>query len=95
MQTFNEPGSPSLLRLIVELRGSNLPSNDVYLTVIGERDPLALGAELAELEAHELIAWSEGGEHWGPTLRGLMLAMAMPAFEPGDGSATDCCAECA
>ena len=95
MQTFTEPGSPSLLRLIVELRGSNLPSNDVYLVAIGERDPHALALELAELEAAGLIAWSEGGEQWTPTMRGLLLAMSMPAFEPGDGTAEDSCAECA
>lgn len=72
----------SLLRLIVELRGSDLPSNDVFLGEIGEREPEVLAAELAELEAEGLIVWSEGGEQWTPTMRGLMIGIALPAFEP-------------
>jgi len=95
MQTFNEPGSPSLLRLIVELRGSSVPTNDVYLLIVGEREPGALAAELAELDAAGLIAWSEGGAQWTPTMRGLILGLSLPAFEPGDGAVVDTCAECA
>ena len=94
MQTFTEPGSPSLLRLIVELRGSDLPSNTVFLLTVGERDPGALCAELDELELAGLISWSEAAEQWTPTMRGLLLAMSMPAFEPGDGQVCDQ-AECA
>ena len=94
MQTFTEPGSPSLLRLIVELRGSDLPSNDVFLLTVGERDPSALRAELTELDAARLISWSDAAQQWTPTMRGLLLAMSMPAFEPGDGQVRDQ-AECA
>jgi len=85
MQTFTLPGSPSLLRLIVELRGSDMPSNNVFIEIVSEHDPDALCAELDELEADGLINWSEAGEQWTPTMRGLLLAMSMPAFEPGDG----------
>ena len=97
MQTFTEPGSPSLLRLIVELRGSDLPSNNVYLVTIGDRETEALSAELDELETAGLITWAERAEQWTPTMRGLMLAMALPAFEPGDGTIIDQAdqAECA
>lgn len=85
MQTFTEPGSPSLLRLIVELRGSDMPSNNVFIEIVTEREPGDLCAELEELEEAGLISWSEAAEQWTPTMRGLLLAMSMPAFEPGDG----------
>ncbi len=87
MQTFTEPGSPSLLRLIVELRGSDMPSNNVFIEIVAEREPETLVVELEELREAGLINWCEAAEQWTPTMRGLLLAMSMPAFEPGDGRA--------
>jgi predicted transcriptional regulator len=96
MNESTRPRALSLLRLIVELRGSDLPSNDVFLAEIGERAPEALAAELAELEAEGLITWSEAGEQWTPTMRGLMLGIALPAYEPVEEiDLGDAHAECA
>ena len=94
MHVFTQPGAPSLLRLIVELKGSDMPSNDVYLEIVSDRESGQLDAELDELEAMGLIAWSEVGQQWTPTMRGLILGLAQPAFEPGVGL-EQACAECA
>lgn len=83
MNALTRPGAPSLLRLIVELRDSDLPSNDVYLEIVSEREAELVAAELVDLEHAGLIAWSERGEQWTPTLQGLLVAMSLPAFEPG------------
>jgi predicted transcriptional regulator len=84
MQPFTHHGTASLLRLIVELRGSDMPSNDVFLAVVSEREPDTLTQELAELQRAGLISWSEGGEQWTPTMRGLLIGIGLPAFEPGE-----------
>lgn len=83
MNTFTQPGAPSLLRLIIELKGSEMPSNGVFLAAVSERDPEQLAAELADLEVAGLIGWSEEGEQWTPTMRGLIFGLSLPAFEPG------------
>lgn len=94
MHAFTLPGALPLLRLIVELKGSELPSNDVFLATVGERDGPTLAAELRELESAGLISWSEGGEQWTPTMRGLILGLNLPAYEPGV-ELEDTRAECA
>ena len=38
--------------------------------------------ELEELETQGLISWSEGGEQWTPTMRGLLLGINLPAYQP-------------
>ena len=76
--------APSLLRLIVELRGSDLPSNTVYLEIVSELDPVTLTATLTQLEGEGLIAWSEKGEQWTPTMRGLLIGIGLPAYQPGE-----------
>lgn len=95
MHTFTQPGAPSLLRLIIELRGSDLPSNNVFLGTISEREPETMAHELEELVHVGLITWSEIAEQWTPTMRGLLIGMGLPAFEPGEPSASETCAECA
>jgi hypothetical protein len=87
--------APSVLRLIVELRGSDLPSNTVYLEIVSELDAATLTATLAQLEREGLIAWSERGEQWTPTMRGLLIGMALPPYEPGDSLVDMSTAECA
>jgi hypothetical protein len=87
--------APSLLRLIVELRGTDLPSNNVYLEIVSELDADTLAATLAQLEREELIAWSERGEQWTPTMRGLLIGIGLPAYEPGDSLLDMSTAECA
>jgi hypothetical protein len=87
--------APSLLRLIVELRGSDLPSNNVYLEIITELDSATLAATLAQLEDEGLISWSEGGEQWTPTMRGLLIGIGLPAYEPGECLLDMATAECA
>ena len=94
MHAFTQPGAPSLLRLIVELKGSEMPSNGVFLTIVSEREPSTIAAELTELESVGLISWSEEGEQWTPTMRGLILGLGLPAFEPG-ADVDDARAECA
>jgi predicted transcriptional regulator len=89
MQPFTHHGTASLLRLIVELRGSDMPSNDVFLAAISEREPGTLANELAELQRAGLISWSEGGEQWTPTMRGLLIGIGLPAFEPGEAGELD------
>jgi hypothetical protein len=76
--------APSLLRLIVELRGSDMPSNDVFLEVISELEPEDLAATLTHLEDDGLIAWSEKAEQWTPTMRGLLIGIGLPAYQPGE-----------
>jgi hypothetical protein len=87
--------TPSLLRLIVELRGSDLPSNDVYLGIVTELDSATLAATLAQLEREGLIAWSERGEQWTPTMRGLLIGIGLPPYEPGECLLDTTTAECA
>lgn len=87
--------TPSLLRLIVELRGSDLPSNNVYLEIVSELDSDTLTATLAQLEREGLIAWSERGEQWTPTMRGLLIGISLPAYEPGECLLDASTAECA
>jgi hypothetical protein len=89
--------APSLLRLIVELRGTDLPSNNVYLEIVSELDSDTLSATLAQLEKEGLIAWSERGEQWTPTMRGLLIGIGLPAYEPGECllDMTSSTAECA
>lgn len=72
----------SLLRLIVELKGSNMATNDVYLQIVGEREAEELAEELEELEDEGLIVWSETAEQWSPTMRGLLIGMGMSPYEP-------------
>lgn len=71
-----------MLRLIVELKGSEMPSNDVFLLAISEQEPDVLTADLAELERAGLISWAEVAEQWTPTMRGLLVGINLPAFEP-------------
>lgn len=87
--------APSLLRLIVELRGTDLPSNNVYLEIVSELDPATLTATLAQLEREGLIAWSERGEQWTPTMKGLVIGIGLPAYEPGECVVSTTTAECA
>lgn len=89
MQRFTHHGTASLLRLIVELRGSDMPSNDVFLEIISEREPDTLAQELDELQRGGLISWSEGGEQWTPTMRGLLIGIGLPAFQPGEAACPD------
>ena len=84
MHAFTSPGALSLLRLIVELKGSEMPSNAVYLLIVSEREPARLAAQLAELDAAGLVAWSEAGDQWTPTMRGLVVGLSQPGFEPGE-----------
>jgi hypothetical protein len=84
-----------LLRLIVELRGSDLPSNDVYLEIVTELDSATLTATLAQLESEGLIAWSERGEQWTPTMRGLLIGIGLPSYAPGECLLDVSTAECA
>ncbi|PRP90976.1 hypothetical protein ENSA5_60510 [Enhygromyxa salina] len=95
MHTFTQPGAPSLLRLIVELRGSDLPSNNVFLGTISERESETMAAELDELAHLGLITWCENAQQWTPTMRGLLVGIGLPAFEPGEPPASETCAECA
>jgi hypothetical protein len=76
--------APSLLRLIVELRGSDMPSNQLFLEAISELEPEDLAATLTQLEDDGLISWSEKGEQWTPTMRGLLIGIGLPAYEPGE-----------
>ncbi|KIG16238.1 hypothetical protein DB30_04850 [Enhygromyxa salina] len=43
-----------------------------------------MAEQLDELERRGLISWSEGGEQWTPTMRGLLIGIGLPAFEPGE-----------
>jgi hypothetical protein len=73
-----------------------MPSNDVFLEAISELEPEDLAATLTQLEGDGLIAWSEKGEQWTPTMRGLLIGIGLPAYEPGecllDVTATAACA---
>lgn len=63
-----------------------MPSNNVFLVAVSEREPEVLTAQLGELERSGLISWSEGGEQWTPTMRGLLIGIGLPAFEPGESA---------
>jgi hypothetical protein len=90
------PRALCLLRLIVELKGSEMPSNDVFLTAISEQEPEVIAEDLAALERAGLISWSERGEQWTPTMRGLLLGINLPAYEPNEFLLDDeTAAECA
>ncbi|GEM_PF-5817893 len=78
------PGAPSLLRLIVELKGSSMPSSPIFLLELGERDPDVLADELEDLTRAGLVGWSDQAQQWTPTMRGLMLGIALPAYDPAN-----------
>ncbi|MCA9697645.1 MAG: hypothetical protein KC431_08980 [Myxococcales bacterium] len=86
MNGFADTQALPLLRLIVELRDADIPSNAVYLAAVSEYDHDAIDACLALLEAEQLICWSARGEQWTPTLRGLAIALNLPSFELGKPS---------
>ena len=88
----SQPGSLSLLRLIVELKGSEMPTNKVFLVAVGEREPETLAAELVDLERAGLISWAAAAEQWTPTMTGLAIGLALPAYEPGQILDIDICA---
>ncbi|NVB41956.1 hypothetical protein G6O69_29275 [Pseudenhygromyxa sp. WMMC2535] len=95
MNGLAQPHALHLLRLIIELRSADIPSDDFWLGTVGERDPEQLAAELAALEGDQLIAWSERAQQWTPTLRGLAMGLNLPAFEPDAAPFTTAEAECA
>ena len=82
MNASTRSSSLHLLRLIIELRGSDMPSNNVFLAAISELEDDDLSADLAVLEEGQLIAWSEVAEQWTPTMRGLLIGINLPAYEP-------------
>ena len=82
MTDLRQPGSLTLLRLILELKGSDLPSNAVFLSAISEREASVLAAELEDLERNGLVQWTAAADQWTPTMAGLALAVALPAFVP-------------
>lgn len=82
MNELSQPGSLPLLRLIVELKGSDLPANAVFLLELCDSDPDVLADRLTDLQAAGLVSWSEQAQQWTPTMRGLAIGMALPAFDP-------------
>jgi hypothetical protein len=61
-----------------------MPSNQLFLEAISELEPEELAATLTQLEGDGLISWSEKGEQWTPTMRGLLIGIGLPAYEPGE-----------